>query len=87
MGCILAKRMSPSLGQLEKNRKILLASYSFWFALKTRRVTLSSLIFNLAKGSSGRQAPASGNQREGKFKLKGVAQRNSLSQVLLHPQQ
>ena len=53
----------PISGTARENRKILLASYSFWFALKTRRVTSSSSIFNLAKGSSGRQAPAKGESK------------------------
>ena len=65
---------SISLGQLprkvlkylwDSSRKIEksdLAGYSFWFALKTRRVTSSSSIFNLAKGSSRRQPYARGIQ-------------------------
>ena len=82
-GGILAKRISTLPGQLSKktlkylwdsSRKIEksdLAGYSFWFALKTRRVTSSSSIFNLAKGSSRRQL-CSRESIQGKEKKKQI---------------
>ena len=52
----------------ESSRKIeksALAGYSFWLGLKTRRVTSSSSIFNVTKGSSRRQLHAMGFKGKG----------------------
>ena len=52
----------------ESSRKIeksALAGYSFWLGLKTRRVTSSSSIFNVSKGSSRRQSHAMGLKGKG----------------------
>ena len=83
----------------ESSRKIeksALAGYSFWLGLKTRRVTSSSSIFNVAKGSSRRQPYSRWDSME---RVRGFKQgddprsgekavrRRNLTQVLLHTQQ